>query len=468
MCLKYTSAGIFLAIIGLMSSLEASEPSRNKKTGTPICASVQECEKALLYGSTEIKIKAIDELSKMKSRAVPSLISAIHDGSAEVREKTIQAIRSIGPDAKDAIPPLLSILKSNNKAADEAEIQTVVMYALSAIGAAAVPGLVDLLGDTNTVVRQDAIWVLDNMGLEGKAAVPALLEVVKDSNSDVSTAAMLAIGRIGPDAKTAISMLLPLLENEKKHIRLLSAGRLQDWVSSETKEAVPPLIASLNRSVDNRDDEWFREEVVDALWKIGPSAKAAVPALINLFHHKKMDNLVPKAVRALANIGPEAALELVKVINDKTSTVREVAALALAKFGESYVPVLVDALKDEDSEVRGSAALALGRIGPGAKNAVPALIEVLRSSVTSVNEEHNVRAAIALGDIGPNAKEAVPALIESLKDDDALRRFSVEALGKIGPAAKAAVPHLEAVLKYSNDSWCRDEIKKALKQIGTK
>jgi HEAT repeat protein len=373
----------------------------------------------------------------------------------------------MGPDAKDAIPPMVAMLKNTNKADDDSEIH-LLTFALPDFGSIAVPELVSAMGETNPVIRERIICVLHNMGSEGKAALPALYDATRDGNSDVRTAAMLAIGRIGPDANAAVSMLLPLLKSEKPFTREFAARLLLDWVSSETPEAVPVLIDSLNNTSENDDQYSFREKLVDALGKIGPGSKAAIPVLINTFYHKKLDNLVPKAIQALTKIGPEAASELIKILNDNTSPIRGTAALALAEFGESSIPVLVTALKDEDSEVRGKAALALGRIGPGAKVAVPNLVEVLRSTVASINEEHNVRAAIALGDIGPNAGGAVPALIESLKDEGALRRFSVEALGKIGPAAVAAVPHLEALLKYSDDSWSRDEIKKALATIKRK
>jgi HEAT repeat protein len=70
----------------------------------------------------------------------------------------------------------------------------------------------------------------------------------------------------------------------------------------------------------------------------------------------------------------------------------------------------------------------LGQIGPAAKEAVPALIAVLKDE----DSELRASAATALGGIGPAAKEAVPALSVALKDKDKrVREIAASALRKI-------------------------------------
>ena len=64
------------------------------------------------------------------------------------------------------------------------------------------------------------------------------------------------------------------------------------------------------------------------------------------------------------------------------------------------------------------AVVALGKIGPEAKDAVPALTELLNDK----NENVRSAAAIALGGIGPAAKSAVPALTKLLKDGESVGR----------------------------------------------
>src|SRR4030042_958262 len=84
-----------------------------------------------------------------------------------------------------------------------------------------------------------------------------------------------------------------------------------------------------------------------------------------------------------------------------------------------------------------------------ADNEVQRYREALQSPDVNIRRE----AARALGDIGPGAKEAVPELIEALDDED-MDLIAVWALGRIGPAAIAAVPAKKRWLEKV-DSSCR-------------
>ncbi len=89
-------------------------------------------------------------------------------------------------------------------------------------------------------------------------------------------------------------------------------------------------------------------------------------------------------------------------------------------------------LQSKDSIERQKAAVALAQLGPGAKDAVPALMKALE------DPEEDVRRRIpyALGKIGPAAKTAVPALLARLKDESGEVRYWIAlALGQIAPEA---------------------------------
>jgi HEAT repeat protein len=79
--------------------------------------------------------------------------------------------------------------------------------------------------------------------------------------------------------------------------------------------------------------------------------------------------------------------------------------------GDRSVSELIQGLKSEDVGVRRRAIFDVGRVGPEARDAVPALIEILLSE-----EEEYVRQAAAhsLGRIGPDARAAIPALTKAL------------------------------------------------------
>ncbi len=159
------------------------------------------------------------------------------------------------------------------------------------------------------------------------------------------------------------------------------------------------------------------------------------------------------------------------------------------------------AMKDADVADRGIRALT--KLGPQVKNAVPALIHVIRTNALDAQERCGpaiaalkaigadgvpalrealiaegltgpgavnfiVFIARALGEIGPGAKAAIPELIGLLKnppsfggfgDGDAISRAAGAALEKIGPAA---VPALLEVLKDAKARWIHRRANDAL------
>src|SRR5262249_34849999 len=87
-----------------------------------------------------------------------------------------------------------------------------------------------------------------------------------------------------------------------------------------------------------------------------------------------------KAVQVLTQAGPEARAAVRAVLAALSD--KEVGGLfgalvppALARIGPGAVPALGTALKDPEPIVRRAAAFALSLIGPGAKEALPALRE---------------------------------------------------------------------------------------------
>jgi HEAT repeat protein len=114
------------------------------------------------------------------------------------------------------------------------------------------------------------------------------------------------------------------------------------------------------------------------------------------------------------------------------------AAGALARLGPEAVATLAELLRDKNDHVRYAAAWALWEVGPPAKTAVPALVELLKDA------EVKDAAAGALGGIGPEATPAAAALANLLKDkDEEVRRTAADALAKIegkAPPARRTQP----------------------------
>lgn len=75
---------------------------------------------------------------------------------------------------------------------------------------------------------------------------------------------------------------------------------------------------------------------------------------------------------------------------------------------------LLPMLKNDCAKVRMHTAVFLEQIGPGAKDAIPDLMDALRDE----NAVVRLRTAVALAEFGTTANRAVPALIDTLQDED--------------------------------------------------
>ncbi len=163
---------------------------------------------------------------------------------------------------------------------------------------------------------------------------------------------------------------------------------------------------------------------------LGPIAKPAVPALIDLLNNGN---------------NPESAAEALTKIDS------QIAVIALT-----------NALTNKSMDRRIAAAGSLIFVRSNADIAVPHLIQCLNYQPY----EKCVMEA-TLGEIHARPDIAVPALTEALNDKDLqVRVESVRALGEFGNAATSAVSALEQATNDSN-RILRVEAAEALKQIQT-
>ncbi|MBN2453282.1 MAG: HEAT repeat domain-containing protein, partial [Candidatus Omnitrophica bacterium] len=132
---------------------------------------------------------------------------------------------------------------------------------------AAVPELIKALGDKNDDVRKNAAEALGRIGQAAKDAVPALVKALGDKNDVVRKNAAETLGRIGPDAKDAVPELIQAVDD--------IGNAAAEAIGKIGLPAVPALIQAL------KDKNYFiRDEAAEILGRIGPAAKAAVPAII--------------------------------------------------------------------------------------------------------------------------------------------------------------------------------------------
>src|SRR5262249_3032995 len=152
-----------------------------------------------------------------------------------------------------------------------------------------------------------------------------------------------------------------------------------------------------------------------------------------------------QAAAALGRFGPgakEAVPALIALLKDKDPFVRVQATDTLAKIGPDALPALEAALTPDSDTLTGmGGALTLGHMGAAAKPVTAALVAKLRDP----DVEERCHAAQALWRIDGRTSETVPVLAAALKAEDKnVRLGAVGILSRMGPAAAQAVPAVKS------------------------
>ncbi|MGP0064127.1 MAG: HEAT repeat domain-containing protein [Isosphaeraceae bacterium] len=456
----------------------------------------------------EERQRVAEALARMGPATVQPLVLALRDRDPKVRGGAARALELLGPGAKAAVPALIAALADPEPPDDpesprgpafsgqtrEGEPQPSGYFAaLRAIGAAAVPPLLERIDRPDERDRALAFRALGFLGCRGKAAIPRLLALLNDPNRRLEAAR--ALGGIGPAARAAVPTLIAGLKDPDPVYRACSAETL-GWIGwslqngqytrwTVARQAIAPLIAALKDL-----DPSARAAAAIALRDIGPEATRAIPDAISLLHDPAAEvraaalgtfprlGEVPAAERQtigrlLRDADPRVRLAAAKLITnddlsretviagllaaleDPDTVLRAEAALKLAGTGKHTDISLDDrtggraggnnatlvkspgagaslraALADPDSRIRAGVAYALASFQNEAAATVPLLIPRLRDPSVSVR----IAAAVALGQFGKDARAAVPALMEAATDPDGIRSYG---LGVWAAAAQA-------------------------------
>jgi HEAT repeat protein len=129
-----------------------------------------------------------------RKEAVPGLVRVVQAGDGPTRHIAVQALGSIGPDAREAGPVLLEMLRN-----EKAPLGPQAARALARIqGSAAVPALVEALQSPHT--RIEALYALGELGPRAKEVIPDIETFLRDKDSRARAVAARTLQRIrGPE-----------------------------------------------------------------------------------------------------------------------------------------------------------------------------------------------------------------------------------------------------------------------------
>jgi HEAT repeat protein len=185
--------------------------------------------------------EALSWCGENDSDVVPALLlAALNDKNEDVRHSADAALAHMGVKREKAIGICAKQL------AESVYAET----ALRKSGPTAVPALMKALDREDPIVREKATRILGCLGESASQAIPALTKALKARDNNIRLAAAKGLWSIGKQAELVVPVLVKLLDEEPY-------------------SAVEAADARRN----------YLQTVIEALWRIGPAATAAIPRL---------------------------------------------------------------------------------------------------------------------------------------------------------------------------------------------
>jgi HEAT repeat protein len=183
----------------------------------------------------EVRQAGMEILAELGAAARPALdemIAGLKDPDLGYRADAALAIAAIGPDAKDAVGPLVTLLADESAAS---EARYTAAYALGRIGPGAVAAepLVRKLADSDDeLMATVAVWAALKINPEDtslfEVAIPKLRHTLRQERDMARLEAAVALGEIGPQAASALPLLEMLAEEDpSRDVRAAAAAAVK-------------------------------------------------------------------------------------------------------------------------------------------------------------------------------------------------------------------------------------------------
>jgi S1-C subfamily serine protease len=324
---------------------------------------------------------------------------------------------------------------------------------------AQITDLIKILTDENADLskRVQAVKDLGDLGEGARLAFSSLFEALKDKNQLISRTAAAALEKV-PPLKDDLPMLRAACKNSREPAKVREeAAKALAQLGPDARSALPDLLAMLKDS-----NESVRLAALAAVTAIGPQAQDVSALSEGL--SSPSTAVRERTMQALARLGPDArdAVPALKTaLKDREKAIKLQAAQTLEAVGpaaKDAIPALTEALKDADTEVGLASARALLKLGE-TKTAVAFLVDVLKNG----NQEQQRASIQVISQAKAEARAAASELARCV-EDEGLRSEASAALVRIG---KYAVPAVTKRLVKCDNAQARAAMIEILRQIGT-
>jgi HEAT repeat protein len=263
---------------------------------------------AMSHANPDVRYHAAEALwlfGEQAAEAAPQLIAALTTPDARVRRRVSMALGSCRSSPETAVPALVTLLDD-----EDPDVRRAAVFSIGEYGAAAATvsdAVVERLHDPDPAARSAAISAVRKLAAPDRAAA-AIAPLLGDSEVEVRESAAEALARLGPHAAVAVPEIVRALQSDTldaEHYDLVAA---LGHVGPAAREAMPELIVALSD-----DDEYVRQEAVDALAAVAPPETAAPEIAKRLLDGD--EGVVEAALETLGTMGP-AAVAAVSALRD--------------------------------------------------------------------------------------------------------------------------------------------------------
>ena len=375
---------------------------------------------------------AADKLVVVGERAVKSLLDVVERKEHPIAREAFLTLARMQPQADVIVPRLLSIpmdsLRPRALPAFYRALAELTPYAV-------------LDWDKLVAIESTVDFILDDVYLVPSEIPPGSRAQFLRELVDEAFRLLGRIALIMPPEKTRITVAPAQREVELLNFALIGSRLLAMEGEFNFNSVEPPTA----------DGTILAAEL---LGHRGSEARIALPTLRYFLLNTDPRTELP--INTTIDHRDECAWLAIRVLPDK------LAELESGLAGESKL--IQDAIRRVPFtlEVKTAVAAAMERIAPED----PAIaIAVAHRLLHHPDASERADAARVLGGFGEEAAEAVPFLVEALKTDQThASAEAITALGMIGPAAKDAIPILEKLAEHDNPQIA-ERAKAALRQV---
>jgi len=317
---------IFISLLGIIIFSPVS------RMNASIDPKIEPYIKQLLNEEPGDNKEAIRKLKEMGEPGIDALIKALRSDSVEVRQAVIFVLGKSGSRAKQAVVPLLKVLK--NEAKEDPEVRTAAATTLGYIGENLPDVIYTLIKyskkDQYQPLRLNCIIALGRIAPTNPASIQAFIDALQDQNSTVRSFATenLAKALRQIESQTIPNNVRESLKHKDWKVKIGAAGAL-----ARSGRDVKLGISTLEEALQDNDEEVI-QNAIETLSEISKSlseqatklspeerlnAKEGLQKVIETLKHPK-DNLKNsgKNLDEVRN-SLENSLTVINALQDKPS-----------------------------------------------------------------------------------------------------------------------------------------------------